>query len=150
MSQVKLILLEDVEELGLAGEEVNVAAGYARNFLLPRNLASKATPGALRVLESRRGKIEEQRKEEFDKAKSLIDKIAALEISIQMQASEDDQLFGSVTDRVIAEKMAELGVEIDHHRIRLAEPIKTLGEYTIDIKLHQDVATTAKVWVVRA
>jgi large subunit ribosomal protein L9 len=150
MPQVKLILLEDVEDLGLAGEEVNVAAGYARNYLLPRNLAAKATPGALRVLESRREKIEEQRAAELVKAKELIDKIAALEISIQMQASNDDQLFGSVTDRVIAEKMAELGVEIDHNRIKIAEPIKTLGEYTVEIKLHQDVATTAKVWVVRA
>jgi large subunit ribosomal protein L9 len=150
MSQVKLILLEDVETLGLAGEEVNVAVGYARNYLLPRNLAAKATPGALRVLESRRGNIEEQRAHELEKAKSLVDKIAALEISIQMQASEDDQLFGSVTERVIADKMAELGVEVDHNRIKMSEPIKTLGEYTIDIKLHHDVATTAKVWVVRA
>lgn len=150
MPQVKLILLEDVENLGLAGEEVSVAAGYARNYLLPKNLAAKATPGALRVLESRRGKIEAQREKDIAEAKELVGKIADLKVSIQMQASDDDQLFGSVTERVIAEKMAELGVEVNHNRIKLAEPIKTLGEYTVEIKLHHDIATSVQVWVVRA
>lgn len=150
MPQVKLILLEDVENLGLAGEEVSVAAGYARNYLLPKSLAAKATPGALRVLESRREKIEAQRQKDVAEAKAMVGKIAELKVSIPMQASDDDQLFGSVTERVIAEKMAELGVEIDHNRIKLAEPIKTLGEYTVDIKLHHDIVTTVQVWVVRA
>ena len=150
MPQVKLILLEDVENLGLAGEEVSVAAGYARNYLLPKSLAAKATPGALRVLESRRDKNEAQRQKDVAEAKALVGKIAELKVSIPMQASDDDQLFGSVTERVIAEKMAELGVEIDHNRIKLAEPIKTLGEYTAEIKLHHDIATTVQVWVVRA
>jgi large subunit ribosomal protein L9 len=150
MANVKLILLEDVENLGLAGEEVNVAAGYARNFLLPRGLATKATKGTERMLAARKEKIEKQRAAELDAAKALAAKVAETEISIPMQASEDDQLFGSVTARSIAEKLAENGIEVDVQRIKLEEPIKTLGSYEVEVKLHADVAAVVKVWVVRA
>jgi large subunit ribosomal protein L9 len=150
MANVKLILLEDVENLGLAGEEVNVAAGYARNFLLPRGLATKATKGTERMLAARKEKIEKQRAAELDAAKALAAKVAETEISIPMQASEDDQLFGSVTARSIAEKLAENGIEVDVQRIKLEEHIKTLGSYEVEVKLHADVAAVVKVWVVRA
>lgn len=150
MASTKLILLEDVENLGLAGDEVSVAPGYARNYLLPKNLAAKASPGTLRQLAARKEKIEEQRKIEVEKSKVVAAAIEKAEITIQMQASEDDQLFGSVTDRVIAEKLIEMGIEVDHNQIKLETHIKELGMFDVPVKLHGNVTATAKVWVVRA
>lgn len=149
-NNVKLILLEDVESLGLAGTEVNVAAGFARNFLLPRGLASKATAGTMRLLEARKTKIEAKRSEVLATAQALAAKLAEVEISIAMQAAADEQLYGSVTNRTIAEKLAELGFEIDHARVRLEAPIKLLGSYVAEVKLHPSVSVPLKVWVVRA
>ncbi|MGE4565185.1 MAG: 50S ribosomal protein L9 [Victivallaceae bacterium] len=149
-NNVKLILLEDVESLGLAGTEVNVAAGFARNFLLPRGLAAKATAGTLRLLEARKTKIEAKRSEVLAAAQALAAKLAEVEISIAMQAAADEQLYGSVTNRTIAEKLAELGFAIDHARVRLEAPIKLLGSYVAEVKLHPSVSVPLKVWVVRA
>lgn len=149
MANVNLVLLEDVENLGLAGENVHVAPGYARNFLLPRKLAAKATPGTLRLIAARKAQIEERRSKDLSAAKELAEKLAALQVSIPMQAAADDQLFGSVSARAISEKLAECGFEIEHNRIKLDPPIKVLGEYTVEIKLHQAVTAELKVWVVR-
>jgi large subunit ribosomal protein L9 len=149
MAQVSLILLDDVENLGLAGDEVNVAPGYARNYLLPRGLAAKATPGILRLVESRKAQIAARRAQELADAKALAEKLATVEISIAMQATEDNQLFGSVTARMIADELAAQGYKIEHSRIRLDPPIKLLGSYEIDVKLHAEVTAKVKVWVVR-
>ena len=147
---VELILLEDVEDLGKAGEKVNVAPGYARNYLLPKGLAEKITPGALRQIEARRERIEAKRKQDLDNASALAAKIAETEITIPMQAGEDDQLFGSVTSHLIADALKEQGIEIESRKIKLEEPLKELGVFNVTIKLHLDVDATAKVWVVRA
>ncbi|OGV48829.1 MAG: 50S ribosomal protein L9 [Lentisphaerae bacterium GWF2_52_8] len=147
---MKLILLQDVENLGLAGEEVSVSPGYARNYLLPRKLASKASSGTLRVLAARKEKIEEQRKNELKSANELSAKISTMVINIPMQASDDGHLFGSVSERVIAERLAELGVTLEHHRIRLPKQIRQIGDFDVTIKLHAQVDTSAKVSVVRA
>ena len=149
MAHVNLILLDDVEHLGLAGDEVHVAPGYARNYLIPRGLAAKATPGTLRLIESRKALIAARREKELADAKALAEKLAGVELSIAMQATEDEQLFGSVTARSIAEKLAESGFSIDHNHVKLEAPIKTLGSYTVDVKLHADVVVPLKVWVVR-
>jgi large subunit ribosomal protein L9 len=149
MASVKIILLEDVENLGLAGEEVKVAAGYARNYLLPQGKATKVTKGALRQVEARREQIEAQRKTELDAAQALAKQLEEVEISIAMQASEDDTLFGSVTNRVIAEALAEKGIEIDSRRILLEDHIKTLGKFPVDVKLPRGVKSKLNVWVVR-
>jgi large subunit ribosomal protein L9 len=149
MGNMKLVLLEDVENLGLAGEEISVSAGYARNFLLPRSLAARASGGILRQLAARKEKIEEKRKLDLEKAQGLSSKITETEIIIQMEASDDNHLFGSVSPRLIAEKLAAKGVEVDHQRIKLDKPIKELGSYQIGIKLHTNVSVTAKVNVVR-
>lgn len=148
MAHINLILLDDVEKLGLAGDEVSVAPGYARNFLLPRGLAAKATPGTLRLVESRKAIIAERRAKELADAQALAAKLAEMELSIAMQATEDEQLFGSVTARMVAEELAKLGVEIEHSRIKL-DPIKTLGSFEVAVKLHADVTAQLKVWVVR-
>jgi large subunit ribosomal protein L9 len=150
MASIKLILLEDVRDLGLAGEEISVAAGYARNYLIPRNLAAKSSQGAMRQLEARRERIEENRRNELEKAKAAAAKIATAEISIAMQASDDDHLFGSVTDRMIADQLIAQGIEVDNNQIKLDEHIKELGMFNVEIKLHHEVTATAKVWVVRA
>ena len=147
---IELILLEDVEDLGNAGEKVNVAPGYARNYLLPQGLAEKVTPGALRQIEARRERIEAKRKQDLDDATALAAKIAETEISIPMQAGDDDQLFGSVTSHLIADALKEQGIEVESRRIKLEDPIKELGLFSVAIKLHAGVEATAKVWVVRA
>ena len=149
MAQVSLILLDDVEKLGLAGDEVHVAPGYARNYLIPQGLAAKATPGTLRLIESRKALIAERRAQALADAKAAAEKLAAVEISIAMQATDDDQLFGSVTARMVAEELAKLGFKVEHSRITIEPAIKTLGGYDIDVKLHAEVSTTVKVWVVR-
>ena len=149
MAYVSLILLDDVEHLGLAGEEVRVAAGYARNYLIPKKLAAKATPGTLRLIESRKAAIAARRAADLAAAKELAEKLATVEISIAMQATEDDQLFGSVTSRMVAEELKNQGYAIEHSRIIIEPAIKTLGSFTADVKLHAEVMASVKIWVVR-
>ena len=149
MAYVNLILLDDVEHLGLAGDEVRVAPGYARNFLIPNKLAAKATPGTLRLIESRKAAIAARRAADLANAKALAEKLSSVEISIAMQATEDDQLFGSVTARMIADELAGQGYAIEHTRVKVEPAIKTLGGFDVEVKLHAEVAATVKVWVVR-
>ena len=149
MAQISLILLDDVEKLGLAGDEVHVAPGYARNYLIPRGLAAKATPGTLRLIESRKAMIAERRAKELSDANALAEKLAAVEISIAMQATEDDQLFGSVTARMIADELSTQGYAVDHTRVKVEPAIKTLGGFDVEVKLHAEVTAKVKVWVVR-
>ena len=147
-NQVTLILLDDVAKLGLAGDEVVVKPGYARNYLIPQGLAAKATPGILRLVESRKALIAERRAKELAAAKALAEKIAQVEISISMQATDDDQLFGSVTARMIADELAKQGFAVDHNQVKV-DPIKTLGSYDVEVRLHAEVSAAVKVWVVR-
>lgn len=147
---VQLILLDDVEGLGFAGDEVFVSPGYARNYLIPKKKAIKASPGALRQVAARKEKIEQQRQDELQRAKDLAAKIVETEITISMQASDDDQLYGSVTDRSIAEAYEADGLQVDHHKIKLDEPIRQLGMFKFTVKLHPEVETEGKVWIVRA
>ncbi len=149
MANVSLILLDDVEKLGLAGDTVQVSPGFARNYLIPRKLAAKATPGVLRLVESRKVAIAARREKELVDAKALGAKLAAVELSIAMQATEDDQLFGSVTSRMIADCLAAQGFQIEHSRIKVEPAIKTLGSFEVEVKLHNAVTTPIKVWVVR-
>lgn len=147
---LELILLEDVEDLGKAGEKINVAPGFARNYLIPKGLAEKLTPGALRQIEARKDRIEEKRKEELEGAQALAKKIEETEITISMQAGDDEKLFGSVTAHIIVDALKEQGIDVEQRRISLDEPIKELGVFNIAMKLHSEVEATAKVWVVRA
>ena len=151
MANIKLVLLEDIENLGLAGDEVSVAPGYARNYLLPRGFAMKATAATARILEARRAKIEQQRAAELVAAKELSAKLAEITLQFAMQASDDNQLFGSVSSRAIQDKLKEeFALDIDHTRIKLEEPIKALGTYVVDVKLHHDMITQLSIVVVRS
>ena len=141
---LELILLEDVEDLGKAGEKINVAPGFARNYLLPKGLAKKVTPGALRQIEARKDRIEAKRKEELENAQAIAKKLEETEITISMQAGEDEKLFGSVTSHIIADALKEQGIEIEQRRINLDDPIKELGVFNVDVKLHSEVEATAK------
>lgn len=150
MSTTKLILLQDVENLGLAGEEINVAPGYARNFLIPQGLAAKATTAALRKIAASKEQIEEKRRKELETAQALAEKINGMAILVAVQASDDGHLFGSVTERMVADVLALAGVKLDHQRLRLEAHIRALGDFKLDVKLHPQVVVNTKVSVVRA
>lgn len=150
MASMNLILLQDVEDLGLAGESVHVTPGYGRNYLIPKGLAAPASAVALKQIEAQKEKIEAKRKADLEAAQALADKIAAMVIQIPMQASDDNHLFGSVTERMVAEIYAANGVKVEHQRIRMDKHIRSLGEYTINIKLHQEIIANGKIVIVRA
>jgi large subunit ribosomal protein L9 len=150
MANQKYILLEDVADLGLAGDEVSVAPGYARNYLIPKGLVTKLTPGTAKMLAARKEQNEKRRAQELATTKDMAAKLAETEVVFSMQASADDQLFGSVTARNIVEQLAEKGMEITHQQVKLDEAIKLLGSYEVAINLGHDVKTSVKVKIERA
>src|SRR5215210_7165475 len=147
---MEVILRDHVENLGERGEIVKVADGYARNFLLPRNLALPATDGnKMRVARER--KITESREAEARQgAEGIAARLTALALTITRKVGENNQLYGSVTNGDIAELLAEKGFEIDRRKILLPDPIKTLGDNTVPVKLHRDVTAQLKVAVKKA
>ena len=146
---MELILREDVQGLGTRGDVVNVAAGYARNFLLPRGLAVLATDTQKRVLE-KETKLRELRDEKMKSNLSAIaEKMSDISTTIVVQAGEEDKLYGSVTAHDIAEAIKNQGFEVDQKQVMLDEPIKKLGIYTVPVKLHREIEVSVKVWVVK-
>ena len=146
---MKVILVEDVKSLGKSGESVNVAEGYARNFLIPKKLALGATPANQRVYENEaKARLKKRDKEKAD-FQALAEKISALSLTIARQAGEDDKLFGSVTNGDIAEALAKEGFKIDKRTIELSDHLKALGIFEVPIRLHAEVAAIVKVWVVK-
>ena len=146
---MKLILTEDVDNLGDAGELIDVADGYGRNFLLPRRKAIPATPGNLRMLQ---GRLKHQQAKDLKSEQDAIEFGKTLEevsFTAVVQVGEDDRMFGSVTTQNISELMKEKGYDIDRRKILLEEPIKALGIYTVPIQLHKNVQAEVKVWVVK-
>ncbi|MGB2599829.1 MAG: 50S ribosomal protein L9 [Candidatus Omnitrophota bacterium] len=146
---MKIVLVKDVEGLGIVGDEVEVTDGYARNYLIPGGSAMEATPGALRLLEQKKQKrqrLEQKIKEEFEE---LAGKMKDASCTISVEAGEEDKIFGSVTSDMIAQSLSQEGIEIDKKKITLVEPIKSLGVYNVDIKLHPEVKAQVRVWVVK-
>jgi large subunit ribosomal protein L9 len=146
---MKVILQQTVEKLGTAGEIVEVADGYARNYLLPRRLALPATPGNLRQLERLRARLARLEAAQRSDAERLAQQLSSLTLTIARKAGQNDQLFGSVTAADIAEALAAQGVTVDRRKIQLAEPIKLIGEYEVPIRLHGAVTATVRVAVIR-
>jgi large subunit ribosomal protein L9 len=144
----EIILQQDIENLGEAGEVVDVSAGYARNYLLPRGLAIPATAGNMKRIEQERRRLERARTRERDRAEELSEQLADRSLSFSVRAGEEGHLFGSVTSSDIADRLAEEGIEVDRRLIRLDEPIKELGVYRVAVELHADVRPELKVWVV--
>jgi len=146
---VKIILLDDVAKVGRRGEVRDVSDGYARNYLIPQKLAVTATPGNLRNLEHIQKQQESKAARIQADAEALRQRIEALTFEERRQASEEGKLFGSVTSQDIAEFLGRSGLQIERRRISVDEPIKTLGEYAVPIRLHAGVTAQLKVAVVR-
>ena len=146
---MEVILRKDHEKLGTVGTKVVVKDGYARNYLIPRGLAYEATEGALRALEEEKKQAERRSTKELKSSEKLAQELDKVSITIQMKVGEDEKLFGSVTSQMIADSLKEKGLEIDNRVIDLEEPIKALGIYSVNVKLHQNVTGKVKVWVVR-
>jgi large subunit ribosomal protein L9 len=146
---MKVILLEDVSKVGRRGEVRDVSDGYARNFLIPKKLALGATAGNLKNLDH----IKKQANAKADRAKSDAEgvraQIEALAYEERRQASEEGKLFGSVTSQDLVDFLAKHGVKVERRRVQLDEPIKTLGETSVPVRLHADVTAQLRISVVR-
>ncbi len=147
---MQIILLHDVEKVGRRGEAVNVADGYARNFLFPQGLAVRADTAQKRELEMRLQALEKRDERSRGDAEQRAQALAEARIEIEAAASDEDKLFGSVTVPMIVAALAEQGHEIEPRRVLLDEPIKALGEYAIPIRLHRDVVVEVPLVVSRA
>jgi large subunit ribosomal protein L9 len=146
---MKVILIEDVKTLGQAGSQVDVADGYARNYLIPRRLALGATPANARVFENEKKALAKKREKERQEAEALALTLGALSLTISRLAGEDDKLFGSVTNGDVAEALAKEGHKLDKRDIILPEPLKALGIHEVPIQLGHEVKAVVKVWVVK-
>jgi large subunit ribosomal protein L9 len=146
---MKVILRQEFAELGHIGDVVEVKEGYARNYLIPRNIAYLATTSSIQQLEEEK----KQHVRALDKEKRVSEKLAVelekVSVTIQMKVGEDEKLFGSVTSQMIAESLKEKGLTIDKRHIELEDSIKALGIYTVNVKLPGGVIGNVKVWVVR-
>ena len=136
---MKIILIEDVATLGRRGELRDVADGYARNYLLPQKLALAATPANMKNLDGIKAREDSRAAKNLTEARSLAQTIEALHLAVGRQASDEDRLFGSVGRADIAAFLTQHGLEVERRRIALDEPIKTLGEFNVPIRLHPDV-----------
>ncbi|HXV97173.1 MAG TPA: 50S ribosomal protein L9 [Anaerolineae bacterium] len=145
---MQVLLIQDVDNLGYAGDVKKVADGFGRNYLLPRNLAVLATPGALKQAETIRKAAEKRRAHEMADAQAMANQLAGLELLFERRAGETGKLYGSVTSGDIADSIkAKSGLEVDKRKVALPEPIRQLGDQEVIIKLMIDVATTIKVHV---
>jgi large subunit ribosomal protein L9 len=146
---MEVILREHVDNLGRRGEIVKVADGYARNFLLPRKLALPATAGNKKHVERERRILESREAEEKGQAEAIAARLSAVEISIARRVGETDQLYGSVTSGDIVDYLKTKGFDIDRRKLLLPEPIKTVGDHNVPLKLHREVTVPLVVKVVK-
>lgn len=146
---MKIILRDDIPSLGKTGEVVRVADGYARNYLIPKGLALEATPKNLKVWEEERKTHLKRLAREKEEALKALEGLEGLTLTFPRKAGEDGRLFGSVTSMDIEERLKERGFDVDKRKILLEEPIKTLGVFTVPVKLHQEATANLKVEVVK-
>jgi large subunit ribosomal protein L9 len=145
---MKVILTEEIRGLGTRGEVVTVKDGYARNFLLPKNLAREATTGNLKQIEHERRKWALLANQEKEAAQKAADKVKGVKITIEKRVGDQGHLFGSVTANEIADALAAKGIEVDKRRIELEQPIKNIGLHDVEVRLHRDVTAKIQVEVV--
>lgn len=146
---MQIILQEDVEKLGHRGDVVTVKPGYARNFLLPKKLAVAATPGNMKALERIRGALAKKTATELEAAKKQAELLNLVSLKFARKTGENDQMFGSVTTGDIADGLKGQGFDVDKRQVQLAEPIKTLGEFPVTVKVFRDVTAEIKVNVAK-
>ena len=147
---MRVILKSEVSKLGDAGDIVKVSDGYGRNFLIPRGLAIPASEGSVRELEHQKRVAEAIRRKKLQGAQALAKQLEGTAVSIRRETGEDEKLFGSVTNRDIAQALAAEGLEIDRRAIQLDEPIRSIGLFNVPVRLHKDVTAQVRVYVIRA
>ncbi len=145
---MKVILRKEHDKLGQIGTVADVKNGYARNYLIPRGIAYPATDGSIRALEEEKKQAARRSNKELKETEKLAANLEKVSLTIKMKVGEDEKLFGSVTSQMISDALKEQGYTIDKRIIDLEEPIKALGIYTVNVKLHQNVIGNVKVWVV--
>ncbi len=152
MKNIKVILRQDLDPLGAAGQIVTVRPGYARNYLLPRGLAYEATSSNIRQLEEEKRRAEQRAKRDYLEAGRRAAQLDGVSLTFHANAGEESKLFGSITSADIADRLNEHGLdfEVDKRQVDLGEPIRALGVYTVALRLHADVRPEIKVWVIKA
>ena len=152
MKTMKVILRQDLEKLGSAGEIVSVKPGFARNYLLPRGFAYEATSANVRQLEEDRRRAEQRAKRDFLEARRRAAQLDGVSLTFHAKAGEESKLFGSITSADIADRLGEQSLDftIDRRQVDLPDPIKALGVYSVPIRLHAEVRPEIKVWVIKA
>jgi len=146
---MKVILLKDVKSLGKKGDLVEVAEGYARNYLLPGKLADEATQGGIKQIEQEKNALKNKQKKEMDAANSLAQKLAKISLSLGAKAGDQGKLFGSITNKDISEALLKQhNIKVDRRKIELADPIKALGEYEVSVRLAAEVEAKLSIKVV--
>ncbi len=144
---MKVILLQDFESLGFEGDIIDVAKGYARNYLIPKGVVIEANKGNLKALEVRKDKIMTTRMKDKEAAERAKEKISQMTVTVRRKAGEDDKLYGSVTSRDIAQELEKGGIVVDRRKIIVDETIRSVGEFKVPIKLHPEVVTIITVVV---
>src|SRR5713226_6052072 len=145
---MKVILFDEIRGLGTHGDVINVKDGYARNYLLPKNLAREATPGNLKSIEQERKKWALLAQKEKEVAAQAADSVKGTKVVVQKRVGENGQLFGSVTSNEIADALNAKGLNVDKRRIELGHPIKSLGTHDVEVRLHRDVSAQIQVEVI--
>ena len=146
---MKIILRQDHESLGQVSDIIEVKDGFARNYLIPRKIAIRATDGARSTVEEEKRQHARRQAKGLRNAEKLAGELEKTSVTIQMKVGDDDKLFGTVTNQMIADALSEKGYTVDKRQIDLQDSIKTLGIYDVAVKLHPSVASKIKVWVVR-
>ena len=146
---MKIVLRQDHDKLGKLGDVIEVKSGFARNYLIPKKIAFQATPQNLQVFENDRKRAQLRQLQDQREAQHLAEKLKDVSLTATVTVGEEDKVFGAVTSQNIADLLAAKGFEIDRRKIQLDEPLKALGVYEVAIRLHTDVETAIKVWVVK-
>jgi large subunit ribosomal protein L9 len=147
LRKMKIILKENIENLGKRGDIIDVAAGYGRNYLIPRKLAIEVTPSNMKMVEMEQKALRKKLEREFESYQSVIDQLNQASLSFERKAGDKDVIFGSVSTADIKEALDKLGMEVDKKKILLDEPIKRLGNYTVPIKVFHDERAEIKIEV---
>jgi large subunit ribosomal protein L9 len=146
---MKVILRKNFEQLGQIGDIVDVRDGFARNFLIPRNIAFAAQKGNIQALEEEKKQLAKKKAKELQAAEKLAAELEKVSVTIPVKVGEEDKIFGTVTNQMIADALKEKGYDIERRKIEIPEQIKSLGIYSVNIKIHPVVTAVVKTWVVR-
>lgn len=146
---MKVILRQDIRDLGKAGQTIEIKSGYGRNFLIPRNLAVVATRANLRAIDEIERQNQFRERKLLRAAEQLKLRLEKLSLTVEMLVGEEDKIFGSVTSQNIADLLSEQGIEVEKRNVQIEEPIKSLGVYTVPVKIEKDVIAQVKLWVIR-